>query len=269
VQPFLGAAPAVNAALAAGELDIVEYFGFPAVMSRANGLRHNLISVTWWGSNWVLVAGADSGIETIYDLRGKTIAYMNGTGTHLYLLNVLSEAGLAPEDIVHIDDVSVAEGLTGVAIGRFDATIVISGQETLFEESVRVVHRGFLADEATFFEPMVLIARSAFYDEHPEVAVAVQKALLRARDRGRQDEPAFYQTVSEVTGLDFDALMAVAILDFDARYPLNLGDRYMNRLKHTLEFLRTYGFTDGEVDFDAWHGGGRAIRLANEYFNSN
>jgi hypothetical protein len=48
-----------------------------------------------------------------------------------------------------------------------------------------------------------------------------------------------------------------------------LGERYINRLKDTLEFLRTYGFTDGDVDFDAWQAGGRAVRLASEYFYDN
>jgi aliphatic sulfonates family ABC transporter substrate-binding protein len=52
-----------------------------------------------------LVARADSGINRLQDLKGKKIAYVRGSSSHLGLIKALQKAGLSPSDIkmVHMD----------------------------------------------------------------------------------------------------------------------------------------------------------------------
>ena len=57
-----------------------------------------------------LVARSESGITRLQDLRGKRVAYMRGTSSHLGLVAALRSAGLSPTDLtmIHMDITAMA-----------------------------------------------------------------------------------------------------------------------------------------------------------------
>ncbi|MDR1914167.1 MAG: ABC transporter substrate-binding protein, partial [Clostridiales bacterium] len=180
---FVGNAPAINEALVAEELDFVVYTGMAGVLSRANGIEHTLLSITSWGNGggWKIIAGTDSGIESIADLKGKKIAYTRGASPHMYLIRVLEEAGVAFEEIEPLN-MNPTEGAAGVASGSVDATVVFAGFEAELVKNgiAKVIHSQFKADEDVYYEPTLFIARTAYYNEHRDVAIAIQKEIGRA-----------------------------------------------------------------------------------------
>jgi len=252
-KSFLGAAPAIHEALVAKELEYVVYAGMASVLSKANGIDHTLISVTGWQGGWKLVVSNNSGIETLADLKGKKIAYMRGASPHMYLLKVLNEAGIAFNEIEAINT-NLPEGLAGIASGTLDAAVTSGGQEKqLVQEGIaKVLHTQFYADRDVYFEPMVFIARTDFHQEHPEVAVAIQKAFLKARDWIREDPDRYFALYSEKTGIPLDVVLETADYDIDGSNPLNLDDVYIDSLKGILVFLKDNELTKGNIDFPSW-----------------
>jgi sulfonate transport system substrate-binding protein len=250
---FVGAAPAIHEALVAKELEYVVYAGMAGVLSKANGIDHTLISITSWGASWKLLVRNGSGIETLSDLKGKKVAYMRGASPHMYLIKVLNEAGLTFNDIQAINS-NLPESLAGIASNTIDAAVASAGYEKqLVQDGVaKVIHVQFDADRNTFFEPTVFIARTDFHREHPEVAVAIQKAFFKARDWIREDPDRFFILTSEKTKIPLEVVLETADYNIDGSFPLNLDDTYINSLKGILVFLKDNELTKGNIDFPSW-----------------
>ena len=87
--------------LAAGRLDIVWYGGFTSVQAvqRAKGATRLVMREEDASFKSVFVARADSGIEGLADLKGKTFAFgsVSSTSGHLMPRHFLRAAGVDPE----------------------------------------------------------------------------------------------------------------------------------------------------------------------------
>ena len=250
---FVGAAPAIHEALVGKELEYVVYAGMAADLSRANGIEHTLISVSSWGAYWKMLARNGSGIDTPADLKGKKAAYMRGASPHMYLIRVLNEAGLAFNDIQAINS-NLPESLAGIASNTIDAAVVSAGYEKQLVQdgTAKIIHVQFTSDRNVFFEPSVFIARTDFHKENPEVAVAIQKAFLKARDWIREDPDRYFRLGSEKTGNPIEVILETADYDIDGSIPLNLDDKYIDSLKDILVFLKENELTKGNIDFSSW-----------------
>jgi len=264
VVGFAGAAPVIHEALVAKELDYVVYAGMAGVLSKSIGIDHTLISISAWTSYWSLVVGPSLNIDTISDLRGKKIAYIRGASPHMYLIRVLNEAGLTFDDIVPLNS---TEAVPGIISGSIDGCIVGNGQEVDFVRDgvVKVVHKGFNTGKAVYFEPWVFIARSDVHKANPDVAVAIQKAFLKAKDKAKEDVDAYYKLLSDKSGYSLEAVLSAADYNLDVSIPLNLDEIYITSLKDILAFLQENKLTTGNIDFDAWQDKSIYIRAAQEY----
>ena len=265
---FVGAAPAIHEALVAKELEYVVYAGMAADLSKANGIDHTLISVTGWGASWKMLVSSGSGINTPADLKGKKVAYQRGASPHMYLIRVLNEAGLTFNDIQAINS-NIPEALAGIASGTIDAAVALAGYERQLvqEGTAKVIHVQFTADKDVFYEPSVFIARTDFHKEHPEVAVAIQKAFLKARDWIREDPDRFFKLSSEKNGIPIELVLETADYNIDSSTPLNLDDVYIDSLKGILVFLKNNELTKGTIDFPSWPDRTIAVRAWEEYNN--
>jgi len=250
---FVGAAPAIHEALIAKELDYVVYAGMASVLSKSVGIDHTLINVGRWGAGFKMIARVDAGIDTLADLRGKTIAYRRGAAPHMYLIRILNEAGLTFNDIVPLNSTG-PDSIAGIISGTVDATVIEAGYEkTLVQDGVaKVVHVQFYADRDVYFEPNVFIARTEFHQEHPEVTLAIQKAFLKAKDWIKEDPDRYYRLVAEKTTNPLEVILETADYDIDNLLPLNLEEKYVNSLKDILFFLRENELTNGTIDFETW-----------------
>jgi sulfonate transport system substrate-binding protein len=253
LQAFVGAAPAIHEALVSKELDYVVYAGMASVLSKSNGIEHTLLSVTSWGSSWKLIARTGAGIESPADLKGKKIAYTRGASPHMYAIRVLSEGGLTFDDIEPLNS-TIPEGLAGIISDTIDATVVLAGQEAELIESgdAAVIHNGFTADPDIYYEPMVFIGRTEAYKANPAIAVAIQKALLRAKDKAKSDVDAYFALQSERSGYPLAVVLETAERDLDVSVPLNLDAKYIDSLKGIEGFLRENELITGTIDYDAW-----------------
>ncbi|MDR1136216.1 MAG: ABC transporter substrate-binding protein [Clostridiales Family XIII bacterium] len=253
LQAFVGAAPAIHEALVSDELDYVVYAGMASVLSKSNGVEHTLLSIGSWGSNWKLVVRTGAGIESLADLKGKKLAYTRGASPHMYAIRVLNEAGLTFDDIEPLNS-TIPEGLAGIISNTIDATVVLAGQEAelVAAGNAEVIHNGFVADPDTYYEPMVFIGRTEAYKANPDVAVAIQKALLKAKDKAKSDVDAYFELQAERSGYPLAVVLETAERDLDISAPLNLDAKYIDSLKEIERFLRENELITGTIDYDAW-----------------
>jgi len=89
---FKGAGPAVNEALANGQLDITSLGDLPAIVGRAAGLKTHLILSTGSRINVYVAVPATSNARTLEDLRGKILSVHQGTATQLLMARILPSA---------------------------------------------------------------------------------------------------------------------------------------------------------------------------------
>lgn len=265
LTPFTGAAPAIHEALAGNSLDYVVYAGFAGVLGKATGIDTTLLSVTGFTSTWELVASAKSGIKSIADLKGKKISYQVGASPQMYVIRVLKEAGYAADDVQSII-ASIPDTISSLATGAVDAGVMQTGQETkLVAAGAKVIHVGFNADKNVYYEPTVFIARTAALKENPEVAVAIQKAMLKGWDKINGDVDGYFKLSAERSGYPLDVVMATADRDVKNSIPMNLDDKYINSLKSIQTFLLDNKIITQSIDFDKWMDKSIVEKAAQEY----
>lgn len=88
-----------NEALRSGAIDVGSTAGSAALLARSNGSPIKTIDIFSQPEWAALVAPAGSGIESVADLKGKSVAATKGTDPYFFLLQALEEAGLKPADV--------------------------------------------------------------------------------------------------------------------------------------------------------------------------
>lgn len=250
---FVGAAPALHEALTSGDLDFVDYAGFAGILGKSKGIDTTLLAVTDYGSSWRLVVSKSSGIKSLKDLKGKKVAYQRGATPQMYLVKVLGEAGLSFSDVEAVN-ATLPDGLSTLASGGVDAAVVSAGQETQLvkEGLVSVLHNGAKSDPKKYFEPTVLVGRTAYLKEHNDVAVAILKALLKARADVIADPDAFIDLVVEKSGNPIEVIKAQNATDQTVLRPLSLSGAMLASMRSVQKFELGEGIIQSKVDIDSW-----------------
>ena len=121
--------PNMNAAFLAKALDIGTMGDTPALFASAAGADVVVVAAGHARPNGLLqiVARPGTGIRSLGDLRGKSVAATRGTALHGYLLLALHRAGLKQGDIRLIDVPLVALGRT-LQSGDADAAVLAGPQ---------------------------------------------------------------------------------------------------------------------------------------------
>lgn len=253
VTGFTGAAPALHEALAAGDLDLVDYAGFAGILGKSKGIDTTVLAVSGYNSSWRLIASTKSGIKSLKDLKGKKIGYTRGATPQMYLMKLLQEAGLSFDDVEPVN-VTGGDGVTSVATGNLDASVVLAGQEQKLvdEGTATVIHKGAEADQATFYEPSVLIARTEFAKQNPKVIVAVLKAYLKARSKMIDDPQAFFELSAEQSGNPLNVVEATAAKDPSVNWPASLSSDLVKSLENVQDFELQNKITTAKVDVASW-----------------
>src|SRR5690606_9325150 len=88
--------------LNAGSIDFGSTAGSAALVARINGNPIKSIYVYSRPEWTALVAGKDSGIARIEDLKGKRVAVTRGTDPHIFLVRALQSVGLTEKDITPV-----------------------------------------------------------------------------------------------------------------------------------------------------------------------
>jgi sulfonate transport system substrate-binding protein len=96
---YKGAGPAVNEAIAGGQLDFALQGDLPAIVGRAGGLQTRLLVASGGFANTYLAAPVGSPVHSLADLKARTVANFKGTNLELAAARILATVHLTESDL--------------------------------------------------------------------------------------------------------------------------------------------------------------------------
>lgn len=146
------------------------------------------------------LVNADAGIRTLQDLKGKKLGVSIGSGSEVYLFNVLAKAGLKPSDATYVN--LRPEDMPGaLANGSVDAINTwqpnIANAEKLLGAKAKV-----LDTAGIYNETWDLVMMQDYLATHGNAATAMIQALLDAEAFIRDNHAETVDILSRVVGVD-------------------------------------------------------------------
>ncbi len=250
---FTSGAPLTNE-MVAGKLDFGSMADFPGSF---NGAAHldagkrslfiNVLSGSVKGSGNGIVVPAASPVQSLAELKGKTISVPFASTAHGFLLRAVRDLGWDPEKDVRI--ITQAPEIAGSALksNRIDAHANFVPFADLFPNRgfARKILDGSQTNAPTYHGSLV---DAAYAEKYPEIVVAYQRASLEA-DRLLAAEPEKYsELIEKITGIE-------AEVNYLFHGPLGLQTRdftwkpeYRQATKTAIETLQSLKRTERDLD---------------------
>ena len=189
--PFASAGPEINEALASGAVDAAIYGDFPAFTSKSNGIDSTIIATVNQRMQYGVLAGNDK-IKTAKDLEGKKVIYLQGS-VQQYFWEKYAEANGIDTSMVEV--INSTDTASLLQTGAADA----AAGNIYVEKYLENMGVGKIFDDGSstgVYTTHVVTVKSDILKETPQVAVAINKALIRAYEDAVADKEAFYDAVA-------------------------------------------------------------------------
>lgn len=230
--------PAINEAFAAGDIDIAPIGEFPALTGINNTRAQKIIATDIENVSEGIITRADSGINTLEDLKGKKLGFAIGTADQLLLEIFLEEGNLTIDDIQPINLPDPVDKNNSLISGAVDAIISYEpGTSTLQKEiDIKTV-----IDNSDYPVLVVFTARTEILDTYPEVVVDILKAIQDANEWIAKNPEEAVKIVSEETGIAAEDIKATFAR---LNNTLELDEAGVKRLERAVEFLAESDIVD-------------------------
>jgi NitT/TauT family transport system substrate-binding protein len=254
---FTSGAPLTNE-MVAGKLDLGAMADFPGSF---NGAAHakagkkslfiNVLSGSVLGSGNGIVVPKNSPVQSLAELKGKTISVPFASTAHGMLLRAVKAQGWDPEKDVTIT--TQAPEVAGSALqgSKVDAHADFVPFAELFPHRgfARKIYDGSQAQAPTLHGSLV---EADYAKKYPEIVVAYLRAAIEA-DRLIAAEPEKYsELIAKVTGIEPE-------VNYLFHGPLGLQTRdftwkpeYRQAVKTSIETLRLLKRTESDIDVDSF-----------------
>jgi len=254
---FTSGAPLTNE-MVAGKLDFGSMADFPGSF---NGAAHldagkrslfiNVLSGSIKGSGNGIVVPAASQVQSLKELKGKTISVPFASTAHGVLLRAIRDLGWDPEKDVRI--ITQAPEIAGSALksNRIDAHADFVPFADLFPNRgfARKIFDGSQTNAPTHHGGLV---DAAYAEKYPEVVVAYLRAVIEANDLFASDPEKYSELIEKVTGIE-------AEVNYLFHGPLGLQTRdltwkpeYRQGTRTAIETLKTMKRTERDLDIDTF-----------------
>ncbi|WP_432397200.1 aliphatic sulfonate ABC transporter substrate-binding protein [Pseudarthrobacter sp. L19] len=195
-----------NEALRSGAVDVGSTAGSAALLAKANGSPIRTIDIFSQPEWAALVTKPGSGISTVADLKGKSVAATKGTDPYFFLLQALSEAGLSAKDVI-VQNLQHADGRTALENGSVDAWSgldpIMAGAE---QKGAKLFYRNLSFNTYGF-----LNATESFLKDRPQQAQTVVNAYEKARAWAAANPDETAQILAEAASLDLAVAKTVVL----------------------------------------------------------
>jgi sulfonate transport system substrate-binding protein len=175
---FKGAGPAVNEAIANGQLDFAWQGDLPSVIGRASGLKTRILMANGAHAPMYLAVPAGSPITSVKELRDKKVAMFRGTNNHLSVVKVLAANGLSERDlqVLNMDNATTTAALASKDVAAFGNYPLISLNET---GRAKIVY-STKGDNPAFERHSAMLVTQAFEAAHPQIVTKIVRAIVEA-----------------------------------------------------------------------------------------
>lgn len=238
--------PPMIESLAAGQIDIVFVGNLPVFTGVSNGTDLKVIYLTLLSENGIngVIAGPDSGIETVKDLKGKNVGVPIGSAAHLGLELLLNEEGLTLDDI-NVVNITAADMTTSLANGEIDAAAL---WETTLTKALLKTGGTLIATSRDVMEDQTFaVSTESFLSEHAELAEYFLAGLIQVEDYMVENPDESVAGIVEKTG-DEEAAWAYV-------YGMKKADGFTDDTYETAraakEFLKENDLIQEDYDYEA------------------
>ena len=229
----------ISNALASGSVDVGLFGTFPFLTAVARGVPVVLIGHTWNNAlnnpqsevlSVIAREGAGVPVGDLTKLKGKKIGVTRGAGGEPYIVGLLKQVGLAPDDVTLVN---TAPSNMATALANKDVDVITSWEPwpsaalTKVPGSYKVIYGGC---KSCYDAGTVVTTKSTIKEKPAMLASFIQGyAEAQAWTRGHRDEAAKIST-RWIPGMDAETLtLALKSLPLDVRLS-----------KNTLEGFRQY-----------------------------
>jgi len=174
--------------------------GSAALLARINGSPIKGV-YSYSRPEWTaLVTNGDSGIDSVDDLAGKTVAVTRGTDPYIFLLLALAEHGLSEADIesVLLQHADGRNALIGGSVDAWAGLDPMMAEAELTQGAVLFYRRPELNTWG------ILNVDEQFADDHPDVVEAVVRVYERGREWALDNPEGLAEILAEAAGLTPD-----------------------------------------------------------------
>ncbi len=249
---FAGAGPEVNEAFATKKLDFSLAGNLPPLVAKSNGIDVSILNVVDSNLNMAFVTQPNQdGINGLEDIEGKTVLVGKGTILQYLFAVVVDEYGLDINKIKIVN--TVADASAAFLNGDVDVYITTDIQAQLYVSSGdgKIIFN--TSDKPEWSSQQVLAGRNEFLKENPEVAVAIEKALIRAYDFANANPEKAYQDFTLNNKYTVDLIKKVYSENNEGNGQFefakgNIEEEDIKKLSGLSEFLYQHKIITNQVD---------------------
>ncbi|MDR2128250.1 MAG: ABC transporter substrate-binding protein [Burkholderiaceae bacterium] len=249
---FTGVGPAINEAIASGQLDFAQYGALPNVIGKANRLPTRIVAN--YGSQTVFgVARKGSAIRSFKDLKGRRVGISKGTVLHWAFLKTLTDNGLSEAD-VRVVDLKGADQIAALAAGSIDAAVYTHALLKLRDENIADVFYASKNDPAAATAFGAITVTQQFEQQYPEATQKVVAALVRAahwlsNDGNREEALRIWAK----SGVPYELIKE----DFEGSslrelFNPRVDPYFVNRYRDVIAFTKAQKLIRNDIDLDQW-----------------
>lgn len=203
--------PTEVAAMVSGELQF-GYIGNGATPLAING-DVEVICFQNIGDAEVIMVRKDSGIKTVADLKGKTLATQLGTSGETVVNLAVNRAGLTVgenSDQVNVINMDMGGCVTAMVSGKVDAVCVWGNyyqaiKAELGDNLLELARTSDFADESTSIASW--LTTQEYMDANPEVVQSFVNAIIKSYDYWKDHKEEVAGWVSEIVDTDKETIM--------------------------------------------------------------
>ena len=196
--------PPLLEAINVGSVDFGYVGDSPPIFAQAGGARiRYAAAVKQEGNTQAIIVPNDSPILTLADLKGKRVAFGNGSSAHNLLVAALEKTGLTWSDITPAP-LAPADATAAFIKGSVDAWSIWDPYLALAElkENARVI-----ALDKDVHKPYAFyIASADFVDNHPTLVALFNAAFASESVWADQHREDVARAQAEATGVDIEAI---------------------------------------------------------------
>jgi sulfonate transport system substrate-binding protein len=187
-------------ALNAGAIDIGSTGDTPPIFAQAADAP--LVYVAYTSSSGAgsgIIVQENSPIQTVEDLRGKTVAFTQASSAHLLLIRTLEANGLSYADVNPVF-LAPADARAAFESGSVDAWVIWNPFYTAAVQEINA--RVLVSGENISRTNGYVEASRAFVDEHPELVLGIIEELQVTREWVLENVEEYANLQAEDTGLN-------------------------------------------------------------------
>lgn len=203
---LFSAGPPLLEALNAGSIDFGSTGDTPPIFAQAAGvpLVYVASQINYGGS--AILVPADSDIQTLEDLAGKTIAFTSGSSAHYLTIRALETVGLTLNDVTPAY-LSPGDARAAFDGGSIDAWTIWDPFWTIAADAsdVRVLLRSSELPPTFSYH----LAARDFAENHPDALLGILEVFQAAIDWARADIEAFAAYLEAETEVPADVWVGI------------------------------------------------------------